>query len=281
MSKRLRKQRLIILAGAFLISSSVSAYTVCPFDGFYLGAAAGNSLTLSKIRDISTASVGIPILGPGGQFYSASSISTVNLKKNSFAASLFAGYGYSLCSFYLGGEIFVKQTHTGTTQTDIAVFSQIIPGSTANLNVLSSVNTKTKNTEYGLDFRPGYLLTDCSLLYARFGAAYNKITLTESLNFIADSPGNFSTVALPSSESKSKEVLAYRVGAGLEQKISCNLSVRFDYIFTRYGKITIDSSGGVAALNALAGGLATTSAASSTTSKMNNHLGMIGLTYYW
>jgi opacity protein-like surface antigen len=281
MIKRLRKQQGIILAGAFLISTSVSAYTVCPFDGFYLGAAAGNSLTLSKIKDISTASVGIPILGPGGQFYSASSGSTVNLKKNSFAASLFAGYGYSLCSFYLGAEIFAKQTHTGTTQTDIAAFSQVIPGSTANLNVISSVTTKTKNTEFGVDFRPGYLLTDCSLLYARFGAAYNKMTLAASLNFIADSPGNFSTVALPSSESQNKNVLAYRVGAGLEQKVSCNLSVRFDYIFTRYGNITINSSGSVEALNALAGGLATTFAASGTTSKMHNHLFMIGLSYYW
>jgi opacity protein-like surface antigen len=92
------------------------------------------------------------------------------------------------------------------------------------------------NTEFGLDIRPGVLLTPTSLLYARVGAGYNVMHLNAYLDGHSDGD------ALEMGLYDSRKVAALRLGLGFEQKVNCNWAFSVDYIYSYYGGINASGS---------------------------------------
>lgn len=74
--------------------------------------------------------------------------------------------------------------------------------------------------------RAGVVVGNSTLLYAKGG--YTSFRMGESFSYSATPNANFATKAYRG---------GYRVGAGLEQAIAPNLSVRLEYRFSRYNHI--------------------------------------------
>lgn len=165
------------------------------------------------------------------------------------------GYGGTVYDWplWLGLEIFVNNADKDLVGS---MSFEEIPG--AQFTVESNLN----RTEYGFDFRPGVLATETTLIYARVGAAFNTLAISAGDN-------------APSFDDSSKKVLGLRLGAGLEQKLSCQLSFSLDYIYTGYG----DVESSLSALRESESDIFEI-AFSQEASNVHSHAVMLGATYY-
>ena len=248
----------------------------CPFNGFYAGISAGESLLVGTTNQDRNIGLNVPNIG---QSYNINDSRGVGLKRNSFVGAIHGGYSYTWEELYLGGEAFIKGSRNKASISDTTTFSQNIAGNLTTLGVTSNTRTTLRNVEYGVDFRPGYLVTPHSLLYAKIGAAFNKLSLTSNLTFSAQSPG-FGQASFPLTQGNSKTKTALRLGAGLEQQICKYWTVRADYTYTYYGRIatTNSISGGV--VSPLVGPV-TAALTNAAKTKVSNHTVMLGLSHYW
>lgn len=250
-------------------SSTVQAIDRCPFDGFYLGASIGGTSTnVTQHQDnLATIDTDDPF---------SFSLSGPNSLKtnNSFKGALFAGLGGTWHTLYLGAEIFADlgkyKNHQYTSNT-------FIEDTDVQGTIDTTTRTRVNSFQFGIDLRPGFLVTANSLLYGRVGVAYArpKLDVTTTINVI-DSE-NDEIVALAAVGSKDKHFGALRLGAGLEQHICRGLNLRLDYIFTYYGKQDL------AAYNnfTIAGGEEDSfyTLNNNTSVRIKNNTAMLGLSY--
>ena len=82
----------------------------------------------------------------------------------------------------------------------------------------------------------GWLATPDSLLFIRLGAAFNNISLNSNTTTYTEGTAVPETKLLNYTASKS--LVGFRAGAGLEQKLTPRISVRADYVYTYYGKLS-------------------------------------------
>jgi outer membrane immunogenic protein len=257
------KKQLIcgIVSSVVLTAAATAALAETCFEGFYTGISLGGSFTnghLTKGKDLSLTAL--------GQTGTATFSSKHDLRKNAGVGALYLGYGSFSDYFYLGGELFADWTHRKAKGTqDYSVSLAANP-----LTLTDMTNVKLNGFEYGVDLRPGYKLTNDSLVYARVGVAFNKLKATETLTV-----GSGTTASQFVPLSKKKNVAALRVGAGIEQGICENLVLRADYIYTYYGKVNAKNSSNLATSNF------NSSAAARSTAKLSNNTVMLGLSYYW
>ncbi len=212
------------------------------FDGFYVGASVGGTTTSVNQTKI----VNSLAFGPGGDLDSIlfqHQDGPIALKtNNSFKGALYAGYGQCWDYWYLGAEIFAdvaQYKNLDAVELDDALTIDVDP--TLFGIIQSDTHTKLRNYQFGVDLRPGILLTPASMLYGRVGVAFSNLHLNTNAIFAANSPpsaaGESWDLLLPLSVEK--DVAALRLGGGLEQHVCPRFNVRLDYIFTYYGKAGI------------------------------------------
>ena len=260
----------IVMAAAGTASAS---HSHCPFNGYYAGVSAGESLLVGTANQIR--SLGLSLPGAG---YSINDSRGAGLKRNSLVGAIHGGYSYTWEELYLGGEAFIKGSRNKASISDTTTFSQNIAGNPTTLGITSNTRTTLKNVEFGIDFRPGYLVTPHSLLYARIGAAFNKLSLTSNLTFNAQNPA-FGQVSFPLPQGNSKTKTALRLGAGLEQQICEYWSLRADYTYTYYGRIAATDSVSGRVLSPI--GPVSALLTNTAKAKVSNHTLMLGLSHYW
>ena len=277
----MKKQTARILATALLLSATTAA--VADYNGFYAGVGVGGDFTTSTISgsdsalmSVSNASVVIPttIDGPPFSLYLNSTFTGNNAiqqaqRKNKLAADIFIGYGYACENAYLGLEGYIRgskyktTTYNSSAPREVAIAtgsSEVgiiiptpLPGGPAlfsdtTLTLSSTTQTKLRPVEFGIDFRPGFVACEDTLVYARVGIAFNRVStkvcstaIFNTANAILVGPSltpqNVFTVNNTLSHKKSRAAL--RVGGGLEQKLSDCISIRLDYVYTNYGRVTV------------------------------------------
>lgn len=262
------------------------------FCGFYTGGSVGGSFTTSHVvllRDIRT------FVSIQDGLYTVSTPNNVSVeqpqRKNNVATMLYTGYGYAFQDFYLSVEAFltysnykVKSMMTSSNGINLLEpeFNDIsLIGSSSSS---TTIYTKLRRFEPGIDFRPGIFLSSCALLYGRVGIAYNKVSLTSKMNDSTNIVGigplelQFSAVNAFDAFHKNKNIVALRLGIGFEQNICDNVNIRVDYIHTRYRGITTGKR--TQTINNITG-LTLTQNSSSILKSFSNNSVMLGISYYW
>jgi opacity protein-like surface antigen len=159
------------------------------------------------------------------------------LEDSSIEGILFAGYGVKWHSFFLAGEVFGQ-----FNKCCLKGFSNggIVNGFPEIYITNTDTRLRVSNTQYGVDFRPGWFCTPLTLLYMRAGVARSHLQL-KSDNFTPFLVGtNSGFLSLPLSTQLTKA--AFRLGGGLEQFLNSHLAFRADYIFTDYGRIKLSGA---------------------------------------
>jgi opacity protein-like surface antigen len=178
-------------------------------------------------------------------------------------ATLYFGYGQliSCSNFYFGGEIF-GDLYSRSTAINNSSF-QAEPGLTEVETLTTQTKAKLSNGEVGIDLRPGLLLDPATLVYARVGAAFNKLSLTSNANF------SFEQVI---AESSTKNATGLRLGLGLESYICKNTALTADYVYTTYGSINITGQAPDSAI---------TSLSNQTSANLKTQMFAVGIKYYF
>ncbi len=164
-----------------------------------------------------------------------------------------AGLGYQLVGdlLYLGAQISGAFSDTRNFNDDEYASSEAIgffPFGDAVLTGTNDVQSTVTlgDSELDLELKPGILLLDNFLIYARAGVVFSelKINSTGEWSQITEVEG-FDPVELATSASTSnnESVVGFRVGVGLEYLFTEHLGVSLDYIFTDYGDVSTVTEG--------------------------------------
>lgn len=236
------------LVGAMVIQASPNSQR-SSLQGWYLGGSLGGSQASGKIQFGGSGG------GTLGSFVSTNVPIDVssNMIRNSLTGALFGGYGYIQNHFYLGGELSVFSANYKMTNSASAGLNQQMDFGglfIVNIGGNSNISTQTKLSpvQGAIALRPGYLVTDRTLLYGRVGAAFASKSFTVNTNTTATagftvSPDTINLVfPLTLQASKTKHVAGLQLGGGFEQKIRNNLSIRLDYIYTNYGRLNANAA---------------------------------------
>ncbi len=117
-------------------------------------------------------------------------------------------------------------------QSGIISTSPVPTAGFANLSINTCI--ALNDAEGGIDALPSIILGNDTLLRGRVGVAYNKAKLNViSQTLTGGSPSIFRS-------SKDKTVYGWRVGLGLEERIDQTLAVSLDYVYTGYGKVSLN-----------------------------------------
>ena len=150
---------------------------------------------------------------------------------------LYTGYYKGWESLYLAIE--------GTLQLGHAKFhssqtgNNLVIGNETEFNTSSTVKGYINTVQGGADFLPGWLINSATLLYGRIGVGGATARLkTYSNNY---SLIDFASGSLFLYLTNKKSFATLRAGVGLEQRLNSRFSIRSDYIFTDYGKISLQS----------------------------------------
>lgn len=277
---------------AVIISSPTCAmaYTTL-FNGYYGGVMGGIMQTDTQISASSSAAYNT-------FFFTDKELalaqSNVNVFKYSGAGAIYLGYGHFIPNscFYLAGEIFGNWAVRNNALRNHAYHSDldVFFGDNHHESLTNLTSTKLRNSEFGIDIRPGFMMDTNTLLYGRIGLAFNKLTTKNTNDFAYTGllpvfpPLTTSHSFL--NQSKTKNKTALRLGIGLEYHVAENLSVTADYIYTYYGKVNTSAVGDTtfnngedfdrAIPNFVKDGSTTQSS-----SRMYTQTAMLGLKYYF
>jgi opacity protein-like surface antigen len=190
---------------------------------------------------------------------------------------LYGGYGARWRSLYLGAEGFVQfgfAHFQNSQQGGLYTLEIENPSIPSNFVISSHTDAHIKSFQYGLDLLPGWSPTLATLLYGRIGVSAARLTLSqESVNF-GNNAGDIFNLSLPFS--KKKTIAALRAGGGIEQRLTQRLALRADYIFTDYGRLSVQGlSSGTSPFGD------PISVQSDTTLHLYDHAVMLGLSYHF
>lgn len=250
-----------------------------PFDGYYVGGSAGGVSTNATQEKSSQFALNQTA---GFVFTELSNQSgPISLKTfNSGIAALYAGYGQCWDEYYLGAELFINLANyknnddfSHSRARDFRPVNPIFDASNASRNI----STRLSPFQFGVDIRPGLLVTPESMLYARVGVAFAEKTVRINDAFTGETSSNGAAGSwnFATSAETEKDVAALRLGAGLETHICNRWNMRMDYIYTYYGHNTVSSNSGAIPV----GVVANVVAADSTNVKIYNNTVMLGLSY--
>jgi opacity protein-like surface antigen len=266
----MKKRSIYGLLPIVLLAAVSTAHADCPFEGGYAGLAIGQSSTLGRSRTADS----LRAVFPGGVSEVGEQSERNGLKKNSFAGEIFTGYGCDWDKFYLGAEAYFKTARGRAKNTATSTMTTTLPtfGAPITLNSTTTTTAKLRNGEFGIDIRPGVLLTPSTMLYGRVGAAFNRIQLhtTTVVN------NNAATLV----NSRKKNATGLRLGGGMEHEFCSNWALRVDYVYTSYRKVN-GSASQAGAIVAPPLGTGTVATSTTGSAKLNNHTTMLGVAYYW
>lgn len=217
-------------------------------NGFYMGLDLGGTQYQSQFSESLHANYGDEYGDP--QLVGMKN-SDLNDVVTGFDANIKVGYGLFMKSLFLGVELAanwnnVSDSLSSLTQT-VAVGSYV---DTYNTTLSSDAHVKYNAFEPTLDFKPGVRMGRNSLLYARFGASYNQVKLTESAHFDEEIYPSFTYSSVQNIHlSETKNVVGFRVGVGMEQKFNRHFAVNVDYIHTDYGNLEVKGAADIATVD--------------------------------
>jgi opacity protein-like surface antigen len=190
------------------------------------------------------------------------------------------GYGKWIphTSFYLGLELFGNLSQRHADSSPNANYT-LPPGfvDSVNANLDTDSHVKLDDAEWGLDLRPGFMLTPRTLFYGRVGMAFNHMQLKSSADLNLTAPGVGNNASSSIFVKDSKNVTALRLGAGLEQLITPHIAINADYIYTNYGSI---EANGIADVNNPDGTVRANTFVLDTEATVRTHAVMLGVHYY-
>jgi opacity protein-like surface antigen len=217
MNQRTQNKILIAILGLLSTSLTLASETENKplFAGLYAGAGMGGIFSQYKTNSTTT------LLYPSTAFFSSNESSTYNSSAN-FLVDLYAGYLFCIHKVYFGPEVYANIGKPRFSSSQAA--SAILPTESLTINTHGHYNT----TEFGIDFRLGINATPTTLLYGVIGAVFNKL----SINTEATIARPVILLATTTNNSSSFTETGLRLGAGLEQKLTPNLNLRINYIYT-------------------------------------------------
>jgi len=147
------------------------------------------------------------------------------------SGSLNIGYGLPWHRFYVElAAAFNLASHQGRDQA----LDRVETGSAPEFFQQNQLTLR--RAEWTIDFLPGVLVTSQTLLHLRFGAAFNRATLTTLSRSV--SAGAFIIIPL----SQRKNVTGLRLGLGIKQAVTSRINLTANYIFTDYGYISVSGA---------------------------------------
>lgn len=201
------------------------------FDGFYVGAGGGvaNNMTDAGIKTDTQIQGFVPELMLQRQHNSVFQMRPWG--------EIFGGWGRQCGYLYLGGRFGVN--FSDFSPTAHAYNNSLDPNDEQDYAPIEdTLKTKMRTTEYTLDFKPGWVFCQKTMLYGIFGAAFNKERLegTSHLLYFLNqgfvlSADNLLTL------NKEKTMTGFRIGLGLEQKLKSCLSLYGSYVYTTYPQL--------------------------------------------
>ncbi len=237
------------------------------FCGLYLAGSLGGALTNCRPRG------DIVNFGESGTLYNDVLPIQIasHITHTDFRGNLFAGYGRQYKRFYAGLEVFAQYFSYSRSKVDDHFFSIPI-GSIVNVTALNSVVTHTEIDpwQFGIQARPGLLLTPCTLIYGTIGTSGARIKARSDATTIYP---DALALSIPLSARSTRATL--RAGGGIEQALRCGWHIRADYLYTNYGSLKM--SGSTAGTSDATGPAALTD---STKIKFADHAITLGLSWY-
>ena len=214
-----------------------------------------------------------------------------HVAKDTGIGSVVVGYGHLLGAspLYLGVDMFANFGHQdlvanyNVNDAVLRTFAPANPLGPAKL-ITGSAQVDLNSVEWGGDLRPGILLGPTTLLSGIVGVAVNQLKLTANNTFqFSDLFQSSPDITIsPLTASGRKNVIALRLGAGLEEYLGQHLSVNVDYIYTDYGNINVT---GVANTNVVVNNdpvvVTPNGFTNQTKAKVSSQTLMAGLTYHF
>ncbi len=219
---------------SFLLTLALSCSGLAAFEGFYVGGSIGGHLTEGSQTGLSTSTLNI--LSPN-QILASSSNLREKLFDHDVTGILFAGYGIRCCQLYLAAEGFLQFS---PTRFKARGYVNEISSRIEQIDNATSICEGINTHQWGIDFLPGWYLNCSTLLYGRLGLSTARWHLKAGTEFQFDNVFDSGEVSVMSS--KKKDFISFRAGLGIEKRLTRRLSLRADYIYTDYGKISVNGS---------------------------------------
>lgn len=261
----------VLVAGA--TTASANLHERCAFNGFYAGVGTGVNVTTGHARLAETSTFSFPALGIRESF---SAFRHAGLKKNAWTGSVFAGYGCAWDCFYLGAEAYYKYARARGHNSEVRNFRGINP--TVAVGESYSVKAGLRPNEFGIDLRPGVMLSPRTLLYGRVGVAFNRV----SVSFIRSEFTNASPALVTSFQNGGhhrKNSAGLRLGAGMEHEFCNHWALRAEYTWARFQRVHFARTIATTPV----GNFTRASAVDTTAARarLSTHTVQLGLAYYW
>jgi opacity protein-like surface antigen len=205
------------------------------FHGFYGGISAGVAHNFSEqllFEDISATQI---LLG---------SVTTVRETKKDtgqttgwwefFAGCGWQGWYWNCLAAYLGIRAAFNISNFKFTRHYPLSFTGVVATTPFSGSQFGSIKTQIHSPEFTFDAKPGFVIWERTLIFGLIGVAINRVRsrLSDTSSFTVDTlPAikNFFEI-----NKKGKWAYA-RFGAGVEQRITCALTLNFTYTYTNYG----------------------------------------------
>lgn len=218
-----------------LPTSAVKAPESSYFDGLYIGAGGDVQYSISSLKNDSTSS----LLSP--EMVTAHSDHALSIDRDfdgtDFGGDVNIGFGKTFntaySTYYAGVEFYTQYVHVSPVANGSQTFE--IRDTTNSLlieDVSTSVDLKS-DFSYGGRLKLGYLITPKSMIYILAGVEYTKFDVDANRSFIMQ--------GLPlatNNYSFSKNEFAFVPGVGIETMLSNKLSVKAQYTYAMYPRIT-------------------------------------------
>ncbi len=234
------QRKIALLSGIVFFTllswSQVARATDSPFNGVYLGGQLGFVYTLFQHN--SNAELDVVTTGATNVFLPVNvDDSASNIGPD---IGLHIGYGHVFKRVYLGAEI------NGDLLTAYVNSHSIPKNGWADAYSTSFFTGRISNT-YGIDFRPGFLLSPTSMLYLKGGVqrSHVKGTVTTEFTELPEDligklpPFISSSLSGPSVNklSASGNVWGWQTGIGYEKRAGKHFSFRVEDLISGYGSV--------------------------------------------
>lgn len=168
--------RSLLLTLALIPTLTLSAWSLpcrCDtFEGLYAGAAIDPTTNMAS-QDIVSSGLITTIFGTD----TTRDFSTADLYDTRLWGELYTGYGLRFCNWiYLGGRFGINFSSFGVGSQSIGAHEDIFDDSFIS-TLRNQTNHKLWSVEYTLDFKPGIVWCDRTMIFGIIGAAFNQGTL--------------------------------------------------------------------------------------------------------
>jgi len=197
------------------------------FSGFYIGVAGGIANNLTDTSVFSCISI---------TDESVITETEDNVYQIRPWGEVYGGWGWQFCWLYLGGRLGANFSKFDSAFEYESIFPQ--PGGPEIITNINRIKTELRVFEFTLDFKPGIVFCNNTMLFALFGAAWNKQHLSAQGDITRTTSAGRSFDHFK--KGRNRSFAGFRGGAGIEY-LFCNcLSFNLTYVFTRYWDLDQD-----------------------------------------